>query len=108
MLTQYDIAVLNIARLTLRRLQKDIHQETPGEHDEGAFWEKTHRATNIGRFAETCDAAEGSLFNVLNIAHNYLRVPMSEEQLHARPTEAEEDEIGGVTFEEAHEAVSTP
>lgn len=49
------------------------------------------RSDHMGRFAETCETATGTLFRVLNIAHSYYDVTLTYEQLHGHrdPTTVE-------------------
>jgi hypothetical protein len=70
-----QIAALNTARDVLRELEKQAMQS----HDVESW-----RIFNYGKFSEACDDAEQAIFNVFNVAHAYLHVELTEEQMQNR------------------------
>lgn len=77
MFTKSQVGTLNDARDVLRALERAA---TEGPYGEA----KAHDAFNFGKLAETLDAAEGAIFNVLNIAQSYCKIDLTDEQIHNR------------------------
>lgn len=77
MFTKAQVGTLNDARDVLRALEKAA---TEGQYGDA----KAHDAFNFGKLAETLDAAEGAIFNALNIAASHCGITLTDEQIHNR------------------------
>jgi hypothetical protein len=88
MFTSKQIKRLNQARSVLKEIEHEC-SEARFNRDENtpAFPD----GFDYGKLAECCDAAEGAIFNVLNIANSHLDAKLSDEQLFNR--KAEEVEV---------------
>lgn len=81
-ITDEEIAVINATRTVLK--------EIDGRATKAAWNLNGFVACSLGRLAELADQTENSLFQVLNIGHNYTHVPMTEEQIHNQPADTGE------------------
>lgn len=75
--TKSQVGALNEARDVLRALEKDAQERCYATS-------RTHEAFNLGKLAETLDAAEGAIFNVLNVASSHVGIALTYEQIHNR------------------------
>lgn len=70
---------------TARRLLRDIERRCEHEYAEYSAVERQDYTKpdpmDFGRLAEAANHAEESIFNVFNVAKNYARVDISEEQM---------------------------
>ena len=86
MFTKAQVGTLNDARDMLRLLEKAAQEKSYNA-------ENLHEACNLGKLCETLDAAEGAIFNVLNIASSHCRFSLTEEQIHNRAAEEVEVDV---------------
>jgi len=76
-----DVAALNAARKVLDQIAEKATYDFDTQ--------------DSGRLAEAADIAEEAIFNVLNVAHSWCRVPLTHDQLHihgAKDPEPEDEQ----------------
>jgi hypothetical protein len=74
LLTDAEVAELNAAQRTLRRISDRAR--------DGSWRQPSSTAWSLGMLAGACDVARDATFNVLNVANSHGLAELTREQLH--------------------------